>query len=83
MLAEDYIPYPVDQSLFNRRARGLRYVMEAMRRDWLMTLGAEQATTYLIDTKPVPVVGYKRTKKRSDFRGSAEHGYCASRIFRL
>jgi histidinol phosphatase-like enzyme len=44
-----------------------------------MTLGIEQQITYLIDTKPTPVVGYKRSKRRSDFRGSADFGYCVSR----
>lgn len=72
-------PKLLDQSQFNRRARRLRYLVEALRRDWLMELGVEQQTTYLIDTKPIPVVGYKRSKRRSDFRGSANFGYCVSR----
>ncbi|MEM6282801.1 MAG: IS982 family transposase [Chloroflexota bacterium] len=75
----DLFPELLDQSQFNRRARGLRYVVEALRRDWLMELGVEQQTTYLIDTKPIPVVGYKRSKSRSHFRGSADFGHCASR----
>lgn len=72
-------PQLLDQSQFNRRARGLRYLVEALRRDWLMELGVEQASTYLIDTKPLPVVSYKRSKRRSEFLGSADYGYCASR----
>lgn len=75
----ELFPKLVDQSQFNRRARRLRYLVEAMRRDWLMELGVEQASTYLIDTKPVPVVGYKRSKRRSEFRGSADYGYCVGR----
>lgn len=78
----NYLPlFPklLDQSQFNRRARALRHLVEAMRRDWLMELGVDQATHYLIDTKPIPVVGYKRSKSRSDFRGSADYGYCVSR----
>ncbi len=75
----DLFPKLVDQSQFNRRARALRYLVEALRRDWLLELGVEQATTYLIDTKPLPVVGYKRSKSHSAFRGSAAYGYCASR----
>ena len=35
----------------------------------LPCLGIEQTKTYLIDTKPIPVVGYKRSKRRSEFRG--------------
>lgn len=95
MIAEDYIPYPaerqyigyiranyadlLDQSQFNRRARRLRHLVEAMRQDWLMALGVDETTTYLLDTKPIPVVGYKRSKQRSYFRGSADYGYCVSR----
>lgn len=72
-------PRLLDQSQFNRRARSLRHLVEAVRRDWLLELGVGQADTYLIDTKPIPVVGYKRSKRRSDFLGSAAYGYCASR----
>ncbi len=31
-----------------------------------------------MDTKPVPVVGYKRDKRQSDFTGSTDYGWCAS-----
>jgi len=72
-------PKLLDQSQFNRRARGLRYQVEAMRRSWLMDLGIGQPTTYLMDTKPIPVIGYKRSKRRSDFLGSADYGKCISR----
>lgn len=75
----ELFPNLLDQSQFNRRARGLRYLVEALRQDWLMEVGIEQQTTYLIDTKPIPVVGYKRSKSRSDFQGSADFGHCASR----
>ena len=33
----------------------------------------------ILETKPIPVVGYTRSKGRSDFSGSATYGYCASR----
>lgn len=75
----DLFPDLLDQSQFNRRARHLGYVGEAMRRDWLLECGVGQAPIYLIDTKPLPVVGYKRSKSRSYFAGSADYGYCASR----
>lgn len=75
----ELFPKLVDQSQFNRRARSLRHLIEAMRQDWLMQLGVDQADTYLMDTKPVPVVGYKRSKRHSEFQGSADYGYCVSR----
>jgi len=77
----DLFPNLLSQSQFNRRARGLRSLMEQMRRDRLIDWKIEQAETFLIDTKPVPVLGYRRRKTRSHFRGSANYGYCASRKF--
>ena len=72
-------PNLIEQSQFNRRARNLRNLVEAMRRDWLCQMGINQQTQFLIDTKPLPVVGYKRSKKHSDFAGQADYGFCASR----
>jgi len=72
-------PRLLSQSQFNRRARSLRLLVEALRQEWLRGLGVEQTGHFLIDTKPLPVVGYKRSKARSAFAGSATYGYCASR----
>lgn len=72
-------PNLLDQSQFNRRARRLAGVLEALRRYWLNELGVVFERTLLLDTKPLPVVGYKRSKRHSDFAGSATYGHCASR----
>lgn len=72
-------PKLLDQSQFNRRARGLRYVLNALRQDWTAELGVQFERHFLLDTTPVIAVGYRRDKSRSDFRGSAEYGYCAAR----
>jgi hypothetical protein len=72
-------PKLIDQSEFNRRARGLRLLVEKLRRSWAAELGALDETQFLFDTKPVPVVGYKRSKRHSQFAGSAAYGYCKSR----
>jgi hypothetical protein len=72
-------PKLVDQSQFNRRARALRMLVEELRRYWLIQLGALHRFRFLIDTKPIPVVGFKRSKKRSQFAGNANYGYCASK----
>ena len=74
-------PKLCDQSQFNRRARALRFVVEELRRAWLRELGATLDLFFLMDTKPVPVVSYKRSKKHSDFRQSAGYGYCSARHF--
>lgn len=72
-------PKLVDQSQFNRRARALRLLVEALRRHWIMQRGWHLQAQYLVDTKPIPVMGYKRNKSRSDFLGSANYGHCVSR----
>jgi hypothetical protein len=72
-------PKLVDQSQFNRRARALRLLVEHLRRFWIVQKGWHLQRDYLLDTKPVPVVGYKRLKSHSDFAGHAEYGRCASR----
>lgn len=72
-------PTLLSQSQFNRRSRQLRYLVEAMRRSWLAELAVLEDDYYLMDTKPVPVMGYKRNKSRSDFLESADYGYCVSR----
>jgi hypothetical protein len=75
----DLFPRLLDQSQFNRRARRLEGLIEELRRFWVKQMGADLARTLLLDTKPVPVVGYKRSKRQSDFEGSATYGWCASR----
>jgi len=77
----ELFPKLCDQSQFNRRARSVRLIVEQLRRTWLKELGATQEVFLLMDTKPVPVVGYKRSKKRSDFGQSAGYGYCSARHF--
>ena len=72
-------PKLVDQSQYNRRARGLCYLVEMLRREWLSQLGVNDPKQLLVDTKPVPVMGYKRSKTHSDFAGSAGYGHCAAR----
>jgi hypothetical protein len=72
-------PKLVDQSQYNRRGRALRHMVEMLRREWLGQLGIIDPKQLLVDTKPIPVMGYKRTKTRSAFAGSAGYGHCAAR----
>ena len=72
-------PKLVDQSQFNRRARALRLLVEQLRRFWLVQKSWHLQSRYLLDTKPVPVLSYKRDKSHSDFAGNAAYGQCASR----
>lgn len=72
-------PKLLDQSQFNRRARALQRLIEELRRCWIVQKGWHLHTQYLLDTKPVPVLGCKRYKNRSDFAGHADYGRCVSR----
>jgi DDE family transposase len=72
-------PKLVDQSQYNRRSRSLRYLVEKLRREWLALLGVGDPKQLLVDTKPIPVMSYKRSKSHSDFAGSAAYGHCAAR----
>ena len=54
-------------------------MLEMLRRKWVKQLGGGNAVSLVIDTKPIPVVGYRRSKRSSDFHGSADYGYCAAR----
>ncbi len=72
-------PKLVDQSQYNRRARNLRYLVEMLRREWLGLLGVKDPKPLLVDTKPIPVMGYKRSQSHSAFAGSAAYGQCAAR----
>ena len=72
-------PKLVDQSQYNRRARSLRFMIEMLRREWLSALGVGEPKQLLVDTKPIPVLGYKRSKAHSEFAGRAGYGHCAAR----
>jgi hypothetical protein len=75
----DWFPHLLDQSQYNRRARRLRFLLNKLRQDWANQLGVQWDQHFLLDTTPVPVVGYRRDKGHSHFRGSADYGYCAAR----
>lgn len=72
-------PQLLTQSQFNRRARALRFLLDALRKAWACELGAQFEHHFLLDTTPVIVVGYRRDKTHSEFYGSANYGYCAAR----
>ena len=74
-----WFPNLLSQSQFNRRLRRLGQMLETLRRNWVQQLGGENADSFVIDTKPIPVMGYRRSKRHSDFDGSASYGYCAAR----
>jgi hypothetical protein len=72
-------PRLLSQSQFNRRARQLRGLLEALRQAWATDLGNQWERHFLLDTTPIITVGYNRDKTNSEFYGSANYGYCAAR----
>ncbi len=42
-------------------------------------LGVLDMDTAVIDSAPIPTVGYKRDKKSSDFEGFSGYGVCSSK----
>lgn len=72
-------PKLLDQSQFNRRARSLRHLLNELRKAFATELGVQMERHFLLDTTPVIAVGYRRDKRHSQFRGSADYGYCAAR----
>ncbi|WP_235018942.1 IS982 family transposase [Tolypothrix sp. NIES-4075] len=75
----EWFPNLLDQSQFNRRLRKLDGMLENLRRSWVEQLVGETEKYFLLDTKPLPVLGLKRDKRYSDFAGSAAPGRCAAR----
>ncbi len=58
-------PKLVDHSQYNRQARGLVWLTEPLRRAGLRQLGVGKPEYLLVDTKPVPVLGMKRSNAAS------------------
>ena len=76
---KQWFPTLLERSQFNRRLRRLEPKLEILRRTWVGQLGGFNADSFVIDTKPILVVGYRRSKRHSDFHGSADYGYCSAR----
>lgn len=75
-----FFPGLNERSRYNRRKRELWAVMLAVRLTLQLVLDAlEFEQTGAVDSAPVPCVGRKRDKSRSDFQGFAGYGICSSK----
>lgn len=79
---QQWFPNLLDQSQFNRRLRKLDGMLEKLRQSWVEQLGGLSEKYFILDTKPLPVLGLKRDKRYSDFAGNATPGWCAAREMR-
>src|SRR6266705_1774526 len=78
-----YFPGLNERSRYNRRKRDLWSVILAVRIRLQVVLDAlELEETAVIDSAPVPCVGYKRAKATSDFAGTADYGVCSSKALK-
>jgi hypothetical protein len=77
-----FFPRLNERSRYNRRKRALWSVMLAMRCGVLIMLHASNQGTAVVDSAPVPVVGYKRDKTSSDFTSVAGYGICSSKALK-
>ena len=77
-----FFPRLNERSRYNRRKRDLWSVILAIRCGVLVILHAANHDTAVVDSAPVPVVGYKRDKTSSDFVGMAGYGICSSKALK-
>ncbi len=78
-----FFPGLNERSRYNRRKRDLWSVILAVRVSLQIVLEALQLEeTAVIDSAPVPCVGYKRGKQASDFVGTADYGVCSSKAMK-
>lgn len=78
-----FFPGLNERSRYNRRKRDLWSVILAVRISLQIVLDAlhfeERA---VVDSAPVPCVGYKRSKANSDFAGTADYGVCSGKAMK-
>ena len=79
---KEWFPNLLESGQFNRRLRKLDGMLEKLRRSWVEQLVGKSEKYFLLDTKPLPVLGLKRDKRYSDFAGNATPGWCAAREMR-
>jgi Transposase DDE domain len=78
-----YFPGLNERSRYNRGKRDLWSAILAVRISLQVVLDAlELEETAVIDSAPVPCVGYKRAKDASDFVGTADYGVCSSKALK-
>jgi hypothetical protein len=80
---QPYFPGLNERSRYNRRKRDLWSVILAVRVSLQIVLEAlVLEETAVIDSAPVPCVGYKRGKQHSNFLGTADYGRCSSKALK-
>lgn len=76
-----YFPEFNERSRYNRRKRDLSQMFLIIKSSLGMILGLSEIKIAAIDSAPIPVTGYKRDKKHTDFTQAA-YGYCSSKALK-
>ena len=78
-----FFPGLNERSRYYRRKRDLWSVILGVRISLLIVVDALRfEETAVVDSAPVPCVGYKRSKANSDFAGTADYGVCSSKAMK-
>ena len=62
---QQWFPNLLDPRQFNRRLRKLDGMLEKLRQSWVEQLGRLSEKYFILDTKPLPVLGLKRDKRQA------------------
>lgn len=81
-ILREYFPRLPERSRYNRRKRSLAWIILLVRMVILEMLGIDQCLTGIIDSAPVPVVGYKRDKS-PNWSEVAAYGRCAAKALKF
>jgi len=74
-----FFPRLRDRSLFVRQAANLWQVKAAIQQRLTVVSGQADDPVQVIDTVPLPVCGYTRSRRDRCFKPDADYGYCAAK----
>ncbi len=74
-----FFPQLRDRSLFVRQAANLWPVKAAIQERLTVVSGQAQDAVQVIDTLPLPVCGYTRSRRDRCFKPHADYGHCAAK----
>jgi hypothetical protein len=77
-----WFPHLNDRTLFVRQAANLWWIKAAIQRRLTQISGQVDDPVQTIDTVPLPVCTYTRSRRDRCFKGEADYGYCAAKKLR-
>lgn len=75
----DWFPQLRERTLFVRQASNLWRVKAAIQQRLTVVSGQADDPVQIIDTLPLPVCGYTRSRRDRCFKPDADYGYCAAK----